>query len=198
MNRAAAQLAAGDPALAGVLHRLGPPPLWKRPATIATLVRIILEQQVSLASGKSIFERFVEACDGRVTADAIIELGDARLRELGFSRQKARYAIALAGDVREKRFRIGGLRHATDDVVREQITARLGLGDWSADVFMMMALGRADILPVGDLALVKGMMELDGGDYATREKVSARAESWRPYRSVATRMVWQNYLHKRN
>lgn len=198
MSPAVAHLIAVDPHLAAVHDRLGPPPLWKRPATLATLVRIILEQQVSLASAKSTFDKFTSACGGRVMATEILRLGDDRLRDLGFSRQKSRYTIALAQAVADKHFRIGSLRHQSDDDVRAAITARLGLGDWSADVFLMMALLREDIFPTGDLALVRGLQELDGGDYDTKEKLIARAEPWRPYRSTATRMIWQSYLNKRN
>ncbi|TWU60313.1 DNA-3-methyladenine glycosylase [Rubripirellula tenax] len=160
-------------------------------------MRIILEQQVSLASAKSTFDRLAAACDGSVTASRVQELGYDDLRSIGFSRQKARYAIALADDVIATRIRLRSLRHATDDEVRQAITARLGLGDWSADVFMMMALGRPDILPIGDLALVKGIAELDGIDYPDKSSIIRRAEPWQPYRSVATRMVWQNYLDRR-
>jgi DNA-3-methyladenine glycosylase II len=194
---AAKSLAGNDPALARVLDQHGPPPLWKRPATFATLVRIILEQQVSLASAKSTFSKLARACDGKINAGNLAQLGDEGLRAVGFSRQKARYALALADDVQQQRFRIGSLRHRDDQEVRELITARLGLGDWSADVFLLMALCRPDVLPVGDLALVKGMIELDGGNYDTSADVIARAERWRPYRSVACRMVWQWYLGNR-
>lgn len=198
MSPAVKHLIAVDPHLAAVHDRLGPPPLWKRPATLATLIRIILEQQVSLASAKSTFDKLKSACGGQVVAPEILNLGDDGLRSLGFSRQKSRYTIALAQDVVDKTFRVGSLRHQSDDVVRATITARLGLGDWSADVFLMMALLRDDIFPTGDLALVKGLRELDGGDYDSKEKLIARAEPWRPYRSTATRMVWQSYLDQRN
>lgn len=195
---AARRLARNDPALAAVWQQHGPPPLWKRPATFATLIRIILEQQVSLASAKSVFDKLCTACGGKITAANLLEIGETGLRAAGFSRQKMRYALGLADDVVKRRFVIGSLRHRSDDEVRQLMTSRLGLGDWSADVFLMMALCRPDILPVGDLALVKGMTELDSGDYDTMEKVIARAETWRPFRSVASRMVWQLYLGNRN
>jgi DNA-3-methyladenine glycosylase II len=194
MERAARKLAKIDPALNRVLQTLGPPPLWKRPATYATLVHIILEQQVSLASAKSTFDKLKTTCGGRITAVNVETIGDTGLRAFGFSRQKARYCLALADDVRSRRFQIGTLAKLTDQEVSEAITARLGLGDWSADVFLMMALMRPDRFPTGDLALIKGMTDLDDGDYSTAEKAIARAESWRPYRSVATRMIWQWYL----
>lgn len=194
LHRAAKQLAKIDPALAQVYDELGPPPLWKRPATFATFVRIILEQQVSLASAKSTFDKLRASCEGSVTAANVSKLGNDSLREIGFSRQKARYTLALAEDVRTRRFQIGSLRHKSDDDARCLITSRLGLGDWSADVFLLMALMRQDLFPVGDLALIKGMTSLDGGDYSTSELALVRAESWRPLRSVASRMIWQWYL----
>jgi DNA-3-methyladenine glycosylase II len=191
-------LAAGDPALASVLRALGPPPLWKRPATLATLIRIILEQQVSLASAKATFDRLVDACDGKVNQQAILELGQAKLTSLGFSRQKARYTYTLAEQVDAGNFKIGGLSRKSDQQVRSEITAQLGMGNWTADVFLMMALLRPDLFPTGDLALVKGLEELDAKSYPTVDALLERAEGWRPYRSVATRMIWQSYLHKRS
>ena len=197
LRRASRRLAKCDVHLATVLSELGPPPLWKRPANFATLVRIILEQQVSLASAKSTFDRIRAQCQGRLTPTRVQQLGQPALRSLGVTRQKARYIDALAGDVLSGELRIGRLRHLPDQALRDQLTSRLGLGNWSADVFMLMALCRPDVLPSGDLALVKGMRELDGGSYDSAEAVIARAESWRPFRSVATRMIWQFYLHRR-
>jgi len=104
----------------------------------------------------------------------------------------------LAADVAGGRFRIGSLRHFDDDGVRASITAWLGFGNWSADVFLLMALARPDVIPPGDLAVIKGMHELEGGDYESADAVLARASCWRPCRSVATRMIWQLYLANRN
>lgn len=194
---AADELASKDPVLAGVLDELGPPPLWKRPATLATLVRIILEQQVSLASAKATFDRVVDACDGKVTDGKILSLGPDQLSSLGLSRQKTRYTLALAQDVQSGRFKVGGLRFQSDDDARKEITDRLGMGNWTADVFLMMALLRPDIFPTGDLALVKGIEELDEVSYPNADALLHRGQAWRPFRSVATRMIWQSYLHRR-
>ncbi|MEO1615978.1 MAG: DNA-3-methyladenine glycosylase 2 family protein [Planctomycetota bacterium] len=190
-------LASVDPALEGVLEKHGPPPLLRRPATFATLVHIILEQQVSVESAKSTFDRLKATSEGTLTPEHVTELGPDRLRELGFSRQKARYAAALADDCTSGRFRIDQLSKQSDEEVQTTICARLGLGTWSAEVFMMMALLRPDVFPVGDLALVKGIKELDDFEYDGAEAIMERGESWRPYRSVATRMVWQHYAHQR-
>ena len=120
------------------------------------------------------------------------------MRSCGVSRQKARYIRSLAADVRDRRFDLNELGSLNDDQVRDRITARLGLGSWSADVYLMMALGRPDVLPIGDLALVKGMSELDGGNYPDAQSVRQRAGIWRPYRSMATKLVWSLYLDNRN
>ncbi|MDE0866304.1 MAG: hypothetical protein OSA98_21190 [Rubripirellula sp.] len=104
----------------------------------------------------------------------------------------------MAADVAGGRFRIGSLRHLDNDGVRASITARLGFGNWSTDVFLLMALARPDVFPVGDLAVIKGMHELDGGCYESADAVIARASYWRPCRSVATRLIWQLYLANRN
>ncbi|MDB4770687.1 DNA-3-methyladenine glycosylase 2 family protein [bacterium] len=198
LKRAALQLVRIDPALGDVLERLGTPPLWKRPVTFATLVHVLLEQQVSIVSAMATFKRLEVACEGRVTATRVADLGQEAMRGLGFTRQKSRYAAALAADVGARRFQIGRLRHLADDQVRTEITQRLGFGNWSADVFLLLALARPDVIPLGDLALVKGMHELDGGNYESTEELLARAEVWRPYRGVATRMIWQLYLANRN
>ena len=193
----AERLAANDEMLGAVFEELGPPPLWKRPATFATFIRIILEQQVSLASARSTFDRLQATCDGKIDARSVSSLGEARLRSLGFTRQKARYASVLANDVLSKTFQIGSLRHQEDSVARAMITDRLGMGEWTADVFLMMALLRSDLFPVGDLALVNGLQELENHVYPSKEQILQRAEVWRPYRSVAARMIWHSYLHRR-
>ena len=198
LTAATKYLADIDADLSDVLTRLGPPPLWKRPATFATLVHILLEQQVSLVSAMATFKRLNAACQGRVTALRVRDLGQNSLRDLGFTRQKARYATALAADVATGRFRVGSLRHLPDDEAMSQITGCLGFGAWSANVFLLLALSRPDVLPLGDLALIKGMHELDGGHYEEVDALLARAEMWRPYRGVATRMIWQLYLTNRN
>jgi len=190
-----------DSKLASIRRRLGDPPAWKRPANLATFVRIILEQQVSLASGKATFDRLRSACEGTINAARILNLSEAAIKACGLTRQKTRYVRQLADDVRSRRFSVAGLSPLSDDEARERITARLGLGDWTADVYLMMALGRDDILPVGDLALVTGLEEIDGVTYRdgknTADNILERTEIWRPYRSWGTKLVWAAYLDRR-
>lgn len=197
LDRISRHLARRDPALREVRQRLGPPPLWRRPANFSTFIRIILEQQVSLAAAKTMFQRTELACGGRVTAARMQRLGDERLRQLGYSRQKAAYAQALVDDVVRRRFVIGRLAALPDEQVRAEIIRRRGLGSWSADVYLLMSLLRSDVLPVGDLGLIKGLGELDGLAYASAAAIHQRTDLWRPYRAVGTRMIWQLYLANR-
>ena len=130
-----------------------------------------------------------------------MRLDNATIAGCGLSRQKVRYVGQLARDVQARQFSVSGLARLSDDQARERITSRLGLGDWTADVYLMMALGREDILPVGDLALVTGLEELDGVTYRdgkhTTSNLMARTEAWRPFRSYGTKLVWANYLDRR-
>lgn len=199
---AAKSLAKIDPALTPIYRLHGPPPLWQRPATFETLVRIVLEQQVSLAAAKSTFVRITATCGGRVTAKAIDALTPEVMTTAGVSRQKVRYIRELAAAITARRFSVGRLKQLDDDAVRLTITALVGFGNWSADIYLMMALMRPDVLPTGDLGLIKGIVEADVDAGLTEPLITPadlieRAERWRPYRSVATRMIWQHYLARR-
>ena len=161
MLEAVRQLAAIDPDLAGIAERHGPPPLWAREPGFETLVRIILEQQVSLASAEAARERLVRAA-GVIEPDAIVKVGDEALREAGLTRQKARYLSGLARDVLEGRLDLEAIAVADDDEARARLTSVLGIGRWTADIYLLMALGRPDIWPTGDLALAGAMRRARG------------------------------------
>jgi len=199
---AAKSLAKLDASLAPIYRQHGPPPLWQRPATFATFVRIVLEQQVSLAAAKSTFNKLTIACGGRLTARSIHDLHPELITTAGVSRQKVRYIRELAAATISRRFSVSRLKLLDDDAVRSSITAMIGFGNWSADIYLMMALMRPDVLPTGDLGLVKGIVEADAQAGLTQPLITPadliqRAEKWRPYRSVATRMIWQHYLASR-
>lgn len=190
-------LAETDPALRLVWQRLGDPPSWRRPAGFETLARIILEQQVSLRSAESTFHKLQQLLDGPLTPRAIVQLSADQTRACGVSRQKHRYLNQLADDIVNGRFALDRLPEMTNREALAQLTARLGIGRWSAEVYLMSALNRPDILPFGDLGLLKGVEELDGGRYDDFEAVIRRADQWRPHRSMATRLVWALYLDNR-
>jgi DNA-3-methyladenine glycosylase II len=184
-----------DSQLAASVADLGMPKWWRRAPGFATLLRIILEQQVSLASGAAVYRKLVDACEGNVTAGRVHALGDARLRAIGFSRQKAHYAALLASAVVSRTLHLGQLSRKPDDEARAILMSRKGVGEWTANVYLMNALGRSDILPIGDLGLVEGIRRMfDLKERPTPDQLLDRAERWRPYRSLAVQIIWQHYL----
>jgi DNA-3-methyladenine glycosylase II len=195
--RAAKQLAKRDQDLAAIFKRLGPPPLWARPPGFATLVKIILEQQVSLASAASLFARLKKNTTPFRPA-RMIELGEPHLKALGLTRQKTAYCLYLAESLNSKRLRLSQLSRMSDADVKAALMEIKGLGAWSADVYLLMVLRRPDIFPATDLALVSAAAELKqlSGRPNTIQLLEL-AETWRPYRSVAARMLWQYYLARR-
>jgi DNA-3-methyladenine glycosylase II len=187
-------LAERDADLAGILDRLGPPPLWDREPGFATLVAIVLEQQVSLQSGAAALERLRRAA-GSVEPEAIVALGEANARAAGLTRQKARYVVALAEATLDSRFDPTGIAAATDDEARSQLTSLLGIGRWTADIYLLMALGRPDIWPDGDLALATALRRVKGlTAFPDRAVQRQLADNWRPWRAVAARLLWHAYL----
>lgn len=189
LYRAANTLARRDNDLASVFKSLGPPPLWARPAGFATLVKIILEQQVSLASAASMFARLKKNTIPFHPA-RLIELGEAHLKSQGLTRQKTAYCLDLAEALNNRRLRLSRLSLMTDEDVRAALMEIKGLGSWSADVYLLMVLRRPDIFPATDLALVTAVTELKQlPARPNTNQLLEMAEPWRPYRSVAARML---------
>ena len=191
---AARELAARDKTLARILSTHGDPPLWRRAPGFATLVHIILEQQVSLKSAKSMLLR-LEAAIQPFTPLRFMELGDTYLRGLGVTRQKSAYLLDLSASIVNGQLSFGKLARMSDDEARVTLTRVKGIGSWSADVYLLMAMRRADIWPAGDLALAVAMQDLYGlSSRPAPEELERMAEKWRPHRAVAARMLWQHYL----
>ncbi len=198
VHRAARALARRDPALRDVLRTYGPPPLWAREPGFATLVHLILEQQVSLASALAAFTNLKRACRGVVTPRKLLRFDDVELTTIGFSRQKAGYARDLAHAILERRFDPTHLVDLDDDTVRRQLVALKGIGPWTADVYLLMVLLRPDAWPHGDVALVAAAQDVYGlPKRPTFEELNAQAEGWRPHRATAARLLWHHYLSKR-
>lgn len=195
---AARELAARDQLLANIHARYGDPPLWQRATGFRTLVHIILEQQVSLSSAKSMLLR-LETAIQPFTPERVMELGEMRLRELGVTRQKSSYLLDLSEALVSRRLSLQSLSRLSDDQVLVQLTGIKGIGLWSANIYLLMAMRRADIWPAGDLALAVALKELKG--LPTRpspEQLELIAEAWRPHRAVAARMLWQYYLGRKS
>lgn len=191
---AVGHLARRDRGLAAVVRRHGPPPLWARPRGFPTLLRIIIEQQVSLASARTMYLRLAGALPG-VTPAAVLGLGAAGLQRLGFTRQKAGYACALAGMVLDGSLPLPALARLPDDEARARLMAVPGIGPWTAGIYLLMALRRPDVWPAGDLALHKAMAKVTGmRRVPSAAEAEIRALRWRPYRAVAARILWHAYL----
>ena len=192
------ELAARDARLARIVDGCGAPPLWARPRGFATLVRIILEQQVSLASAAALFARVEHALGGRVTTEAVCALGTPGLRALGVTRQKASYVCALAEWVTSGALPLGTLERLPDDDVAEALIRVPGVGPWTAGVYLLMALRRRDVWPTGDLALHKALARLRGlPRMPASDEAAAYARRWQPWRAVAARILWHGYLSER-
>ncbi|MEO8634021.1 MAG: DNA-3-methyladenine glycosylase 2 family protein [Gemmatimonadales bacterium] len=187
-------LCARDPDLARIVDRLGPPPLWGRRPGYPTLVRIILEQQVSLAAARTMYARLRHAA-GPVTPGSVAQLGVLGLRQLGFTGQKASYCVELAATVLRGELDLGAVARATGEQGRQRLLQVRGLGPWSVDIYFLMALRRPDVWPHGDLALMDAVCRVKGmrprPDHATLTRF---AERWAPWRAVAARILWSQYL----
>jgi DNA-3-methyladenine glycosylase II len=184
--------------LAGIFAVHGDPPLWRRASGFTTLVHIILEQQVSLKSAKSMLLRLQRAIEP-FTPARFIELGDSHLRSLGVTRQKTAYLLHLSECIAKGELSFTKLARMSDDDARLTLTRIKGIGLWSADVYLLMAMRRADIWPAGDLALAVAMKDLKGLPHRPGpDELERLAENWRPHRAVAARMLWQYYLGQRS
>ena len=185
-----------DEQLANVISQYGDPPFWNREPGFVTLVQIILEQQVSLASAKAAFDRLLEATDP-LTPEAFLQLDDLRLKQIGFSRQKAGYVRGLAESISRGEINLTTLETLDDQSARSELIKLKGIGPWTADIYLLMALRRPDIWPAGDLALVKAFQDLYRvADFLNQETLAKTIESWKPWRALAARILWHYYLSK--
>jgi DNA-3-methyladenine glycosylase II len=197
-REAVSHLSGVDPDLARVVSRFGPPPLRKREPGFSTLVLIILEQQVSLASARATFERLKTSCNP-LTPERFLKFTDPRLKAVGFSRQKTLYCRELSGEILRGNLDFGKLKRLDDREAKARLLELKGVGHWTADIYLMTAMMRPDIWPSGDLALAAAAQEVIR--LASRpppEELDEIAEPWRPWRTVAARILWHHYLSKGN
>jgi DNA-3-methyladenine glycosylase II len=191
------KLAKKDKELKAIIKQHGHPPMWQRPAIFQSLILTILEQQVSLASAYAAFKKLKQKI-GFVTPAKILSLSDEELRACYFSRQKIIYARGLATAIQTKQLSLKKLALATDDEIRVELKKIKGIGDWTVDVYLMHALQRTDLFPLGDIALVNSLKEVKQlHPKVTKEEMLRIAESWRPYRTVASMILWHAYIKKR-
>jgi DNA-3-methyladenine glycosylase II len=194
LRRGVRWLTVHDDDLARVFRRTGFPPMWGRPPGFSTLVRIILEQQVSLGAARSMYQRLGMHA-GSVRPGAIARLGNEGLRSLGFTRQKARYCHGLAERVQNRELDLGAVASAPDEAGRQMLLAVPGLGPWSVDIYYLMALRRPDVWPRGDLALALALQDVKRlPALPSRDEQQQIASAWAPWRAVAARLLWKHYL----
>jgi DNA-3-methyladenine glycosylase II len=189
---------AAEPLFVAILERAGPPRFRRRRSGFGTLLHIILEQQVSIDAAAAMYRRLAGLCRPLLPS-AFLALDDATLRSCGFSRQKMGYARDLAAKIAAGTFDIAGLAVADDTAALTALLGLKGIGRWSAEIYLLFALGRPDIWPAADLGLQVAIGECLGLAARPSEPELRRlGESWRPWRSVAACLFWQSYLHARN
>ena len=192
------KLAKTDDDLKYVFETYGTPPLWKREANFATLVHIILEQQVSLASALSAFNRLEEKI-GKITPENVLKLSDEEMKSCYFSRQKTVYARELSKAILDKKLNLNSLERLSDEEVKHELKKIKGIGDWTSDIYLLMALLRPDVMPKGDLALHVAWKRLRNLEHAPNsDEFQIIAEKWKPFRAVAARLLWHFYLSSKN
>jgi DNA-3-methyladenine glycosylase II len=188
------KLAQRDADFAAVVEKYGQPPLWVREPGFPTLVYIILEQQVSLASARAAYDRLLKAARP-LTPRRLLKLSDAQLKRIGFSRQKTHYTRLLADSLARRHFDLRYLGELHDDAARKMLVALKGIGPWTADIYLLSALRRPDIWPIGDLALATAVKEVKRLRLRpSPEKLERMSAPWRPWRAVAARLFWHHYL----
>lgn len=186
-----------DKDLQGVIREYGYPPLWIRPNTFETLVLTILEQQVSLASAYAAYKKVKEKLV-TITPKKLISLSDEELRSCYFSRQKIIYTRELTDAILSKQINLKKFEEQDDAIVRTELKKLKGIGDWTVDIYLIHALQRTDIFPVGDLALVNAIKMVKQLPSVTKEELLQLSEQWKPYRSIATMLFWHHYIKKKN
>lgn len=190
-------LAQKDDDLKAIVTKYDYPPFWSRVPSFATLINFILEQQVSLASAKAALLK-LEAAIGTITPEKILLLSDEEMKACYFSRQKIRYTRNLARAIIEGELDVDALAVLPDEAMRSKLKKIKGIGDWTADVFLMMALHRCDCFATRDVALIKSIKEVKGlSPFTSKEEILAVAEHWRPFRTIAAYLLWHAYLESR-
>ena len=187
-------LAANDPRLRGLFEKNGVPPLRLRPEGFATLVHLILQQQVSRASAQAVFDRLEHRIGGTVAAESLLAVDPAELRECGFSYQKIEYVTEIARKVVAGALDLAHLGGLADGAAIAELTAQRGVGPWTASVYVLTALGRPDVWAPGDRALLVSLGRLLGRpDVPANDEAVAIAAQWSPWRAVAARLLWHDY-----
>jgi DNA-3-methyladenine glycosylase II len=187
-----------EPKLKTVIEKYGCPPFWHREPDFPTLILTILEQQVSLVSAKSSFNKLVERIK-IVTPENLLKLTDQELRECYFSRQKSTYSKILSAEIISGKLNLENLNSQSAEEIRSRLIKIKGIGNWTIDMYLLMSLHFADIFPPGDLATIKAVYELElVSATASKEEIINFMKKFTPFQSVATYILWHSYIERRN
>ena len=178
-----------------IIETYGVPEIPSRPQGFETLSLLILEQQVSIDSAKATFNKLKTQVKVFLPENLII-LSDEEYRICGVSRQKTKYIKCLSETILNETLDLKSLALKEAETVREELIKIKGIGNWTIDVYLMFSLQKQDIIPLGDIAVVNTMKELLA--IHTKEEMENYAQKWKPYRSMATYLLWHYYLRKRN
>jgi len=191
--KASQELAKTIPAFENILNQHGPPPLWDREPGFSTLIYIILEQQVSLASAKATFDKLNSTIT--INPKKFLTLNDKHLKSIGFSQQKTRYCRIVAEEIISGDLDLDSFSNLSAEHVKEKLMSIIGIGHWTSDIYLLMVLLRPDVWPHGDRALaVAAYKVFELADIPSYEDLQKMAQSWKPWRSVAARLLWHHYL----
>jgi len=191
-------LVSRDKRIGQVIKEIGYPPFWHRAPVFESLVMIILEQQVSLASAFAVFQKLKDRL-GVINPKNILKMTDEDFKDCGFSRQKRTYVAGLAEEAASNRLNLGKIKLQDEETIRKELTRIKGIGQWTADIYLLSCLHKLDVFPVGDLALVKSMAQagfIKPKD--SKESILKKTEKYRPYRSIFTILMWHRYIRKNN
>lgn len=191
------QLAQSDRDLAKILETLGNPPRWKREPGFPTLLQIILEQQVSLAAARAVYQRLCKLVQP-LNPENFLVLDEIQLKTIGFSRQKISYGRALSEAIINHQINLDWLAEQEETMIRTQLKQIKGIGDWTIDNYLLMALQRLDVFPKGDLAIAIAVQKIKNlPTRPTPMQLELIAEAWKPWRAIATQILWHYYLNSK-
>lgn len=186
-----------DADLQVILNRYGYPPFWSRPNTFESLVHVILEQQVSLASALATLNKLKEKIKD-ITPVGLLLLTDQELRDCYFSRQKTAYVRHLAENIVSGTLSLSEMEKMDDLTIRNQLKSIKGIGDWTVDIYLIFMLHHKDVFPIGDLAAVNSLKKIKGlAKGVSKEEIFEVANQFKPYRTIATMLLWHAYLEER-
>lgn len=195
LQKAVDDLIIADTDLKNIIDKFGRPLLWNREQGFHKLIRIILEQHVSLKSAEAVFNKLV-AKASPLTPQKFLKFTDAQLKTFGFSQQKSYYGRSLANAVLEGTLDLIALKKMDNGEVRKELIKIRGIGNWTADIYLLMVLKRPDVWPQNDLALAVAIKKLKKlGTRPNNDEMKEISKNWKPWRAVAARMLWHYYLN---